>query len=155
MSSSDRLRSVRAVVRSIAPDVELVCIAVCASPARLATLSRAMLRMGSFRPPPESAPRAPIPHALALMPLDDGLDLEVIGVPLDESFAPTWSLALCRAHAVVKLDASAALDEACAVIGAAAIEAEQLAQGFTEEDEDLVATMLHSAAERAAQHAKS
>ncbi len=148
MSSSDRLRSVRAIVRSIAPDADRVCIAVCASPARLATLSRAMLRMGSFRPPPEAAPRAPIPHALAVMPLDDELDLEVIGVPLDESFAPTWSLALCRAHTVVKLDSSPLLDEACAVIGAAAIDAAELAPGFTEEDEELVATLLRAATER-------
>jgi len=154
MSSSDRLRSVRAVVRSIAPAADRVCVAVCASPARLATLSRAMLRMGSFRPPPEAAPRAPIPHALAAMPLDDGLDLEVIGVPLEESFAPTWSLALCRAHFVVKLDASAALDEACAVIGTAAVDATELAQGFTEEDEEQVATLLRAATERAAERAK-
>ncbi len=154
MSSSDRLRSVRAVVRSIAPDADRVCIAVCASPARLATFGRAMLRMGSFRPPPEAAPRAPIPHALAVMPLDDGLELEVIGVPLDEAFAPTWPLALCRAHAIVKLEASSPLDEACAIIGTAAVEAEQLAQGFAEDDEDHVATMLRSAAESAAERAK-
>jgi hypothetical protein len=142
-------------VRSIAPNADRVCIAVCATPARLATLSRAMLRMGSFRPPPESAPRAPIPHALAVMPLDDELDLEVIGVPLDDSFAPTWPLALCRAHTVVKLDANALLDEACAVIGVAAIEAAELAQGFAEEDEEQVATLLRAATERAAERAKS
>ena len=148
-SSSDRLRGVRDVVRSLTPDAERVCIAVCASPARLATLTRAMLRMGSFRPPPEAAPLAPVPHALAIMPLDDGLDLEVLGVPLDAAHAAMWPLALCRASTVVRLDASTELDEACAVIGMVAIEAEQLASGFSEEDEEHVATLLRAAAERA------
>jgi hypothetical protein len=125
-----------------------VSIAVCASPARLATLTRAMLRMGSFRPPPEAAPRAALPHALALMPLDDGLELEVIGVPLDETWAPMWPLALCRANVVVRLDKSASLDEACALIGVEAIDAADLAQGFAEEEEEHVATLLCAAAER-------
>ena len=147
--SSDRIRSVRDVVRSIAPEAERVCIAVCATPARIASLTRAMLRMGSFRPPPEAAPRAAVPHALAIMPLDDGLDLEVLGVPLDETFAPMWPLALCRANAVVKLDPSTALDEACGVIGAPALESSQLAPGFSEDDEDEVATLIRAAAEHA------
>ena len=147
--SSDRVRSVRDVVRSIAPGAQRVCIAVCASPARVATLTRAMLRMGSFRPPPEAAPRAPVPHALAIMPLDDGLDLEVLGVPLDEAFAPMWPLALCRANAVVRLDASAALEESCAIIGAPLLDGAELAPGFAEDDEDEVATLLRAAAEHA------
>jgi hypothetical protein len=105
--------------------------------------------MGSFRPPPEAAPRAAMPHALAVMPLDHGLELEVIGVPLDEAWAPMWPLALCRANVVVRLDKSAALDEACALIGATSVDAAELAPGFSEEEEEHVATMLHAAAERA------
>ncbi|HEY1959812.1 MAG TPA: hypothetical protein VGH28_29585 [Polyangiaceae bacterium] len=147
--SSDRIRNVRDVVRSIAPEAARVCIAVCAPPARIASITRAMLRMGSFRPPPEAAPRAPVPHALAIMPLDDGLDLEVLGVPLDETFAPMWPLALCRANSVVRLEPCAALDEACAVIGVAAHDVAQLAPTFAEDDEDEVATLLRAAAEHA------
>ncbi len=149
MSSSDRLRGVLNVVRSIAPDANRVTIAVCASPQRIALLTRAMLRMGSFRPPPEAAPRAPIPHALAIMPLDDDLDLEVLGVPLDETFAPMWPLALCRANSIVRLDASPVLDEACATIGMVVHDGAELAPDFSEEDEDGVATLLKEAAERA------
>ncbi len=149
MSSSDRLRGVLNVVRSIAPDANRVTIAVCASPQRIALLTRAMLRMGSFRPPPEAAPRAPVPHALAIMPLDDELDLEVLGVPLDEAFAPMWPLALCRANSIVRLDPSSALDEACASIGMPTHDGSELAPGFSEEDEDGVATLLRAAAERA------
>jgi len=147
--SSDRIRSVRDVVRSIAPEAARVSIAVCAPPARIASMTRALLRMGSFRPPPEAAPRAPVPHALAIMPLDDGLDLEVLGVPLDETFAPMWPIALCRANSVVRLEASAALDEACAVIGAKALDVGELAPGFSEDDEDQVATLLRAAVEHA------
>jgi hypothetical protein len=136
-------------VRSIAPDASRVTIAVCATPERIALLTRAMLRMGSFRPPPEAAPRAPIPHALAIMPLDDELDLEVLGVPLDETFAPMWPLALCRANSIVRLDPNGALDEACAVIGMAAHDGAELAPGFAEDDEEAVATLLRAAVERA------
>jgi hypothetical protein len=147
--SSDRIRSVREIVRSIAPDAKHVCIAVCASPARVATLTRAMLRMGSFRPPPEAAPRLAVPHALAFMPLDDGLDLEVLGVPLDDVYAPMWPLALCRANAVVRLDASAALVDACARLGVEVLDASTLAPGFSEENEEDVATLLRASAEHA------
>jgi hypothetical protein len=147
--SSDRLRTVGTVLRSQSPSAERVSIAVCASPFRLATLTRAMLRMGSFRPPPEAAPRAALPHALAVMPLDHGLELEVIGVPLDEAWAPMWALALCRANVVVRLDKSARLDEACALIGAMPVDATELAPGFSEEEEEQVANLLHAAAERA------
>jgi hypothetical protein len=149
VSSSDKLKSVRDVVRSRAPDAARLTIAVCATPERIALLTRAMLRMGSFRPPPEAAPRASIPHALAIMPLDDELDLEVLGVPLDETFAPMWPLALCRANAIVRLDPNGALDEACAVIGMAALDGVDLAPGAAEDDEDAVATLLRAAAERA------
>jgi hypothetical protein len=147
--SSDRIRSVRAVVRNIAPQAERVCVAVCGTPNRIATLTRAMLRMGSFRPPPEAAPRAPVPHSLAIMPLDERLDLEVLGVPLDETYAPMWPLALCRANAVVRLDPSPAVEEACAVIGAEVLDGAALAPSFSEEDEDEVATLIRSAVERA------
>jgi len=148
-SSSDRLRSVRTSVRSLTPNAGRVSIAVCAAPARLAILTRAMLRMGSFRPPPEAAPLVPVPHSLAVMPLDDGLDLEVIGVPLDETCAPMWPLALCRANIVVRLDSNASLDEACVLIGVEPVDAAELAPGFSEEDEEHVATLLRGAAERA------
>ena len=149
MSSSDKLKSVRDVVRSRAPGAARLTIAVCATPERIALLTRAMLRMGSFRPPPEAAPRANIPHALAIMPLDDELDLEVLGVPLDETFAPMWPLALCRANSIVRIDANSALDEACAVIGMSALDGAELAPGMAEDDEDGVATLLRAAAERA------
>ncbi len=90
-----------------------------------------------------------VPHALAVMPLDDGFDLEVIGLPLDATCAPMWPLALCRANVVVRLDTSEQLDEACALIGIQPIDAEQLTQGFSEEDEDQVVTLLQAAAARA------
>ena len=83
------------------------------------------------------------------MPLDDRVALAVLGVPLDETFPPMWPIALCRANAVVKLDPSTALDEACGVIGAPALESSQLAPGFSEDDEDEVATLIRAAAEHA------
>jgi len=123
------------------------CIAVCASPARLATLERATLRIGAFRPPPEASPKVPVPHAVAIMTLDDGLELEVLGIPLDPAYAPLWGLALCNARAIVRLDpiAGAELDAACACLGAVALDVERLVTGFSEDDEEQVATMLCNA----------
>ena len=138
-SSWDRLRASR---------TSHVSIAACGPPPRLATLTRAMLRMGSFRPPPEAAPLLPVPHALAVMPLDGG-DLEIIGVPLVTACAAMWPLALCRATVVVALEHHEALDEACALVGASVVMADQLVPFFTEEDEEAVASLFEAAIERA------
>jgi hypothetical protein len=145
--SWERLRAVRTGSRSKSATGRL-SIAVCAAPSRLATLTRALLRMGSFRPPPEAAPKLPLPHVLAVMPLDEGPDLEVIGIPLDVRFSPMWPLALSRATIAVRLDNSAELSEACAVVGVLLVDAAELAPTFTEEDEEQVAALLHAAAER-------
>ena len=148
MSSWERLRAVRMGARARSRTGRL-SIAVCAAPSRLATLTRALLRMGSFRPPPEAAPKLPLPHVLAVMPLEEGPDLEVLGVPLDARFHPMWPLALSRASIAVRLDPSPALDDACAVVGTALVDASTLVPTFSEEDEEQVAALLHAAAERA------
>ena len=148
MSSWERLRAVRLGARSKSKGGRL-SIAVCAAPSRLATMTRALLRMGSFRPPPEAAPKLPLPHVLAVMPLADGPDLEVIGVPLEGRFSPMWPLALSRATIAVRIDQDAALDDACAIVGVALVDAPTLAPSFTEDDEEQVATLLVAAAERA------
>ncbi len=148
-SASERVRSVKDILRaSLPPGTKRACIAVCASPARLGPLERSTLRIGSFRPPPEAAVRIPVPHAVAIMTLDDGLELEVLGVPLAVAYAPLWPLALCNARAVVRLDpvAGAELDAACAWLGLQVLDVDRLVSGFSEEDEEQVATMLINAA---------
>jgi len=147
-SASERVRSVREILRASMPAGERrACIAVCASPARLATLERATLRVGSFRPPPEASPRIPVPHAVAIMTLDDGLELELLGVPLVVAYAPLWPLALCDSRAVVRLEpvGAAELDAACAWLGVPVLDVERLVAGFSEDDEEQVATMLANA----------
>ena len=138
MLSSERLRASR---------TSHVSIAACAAPSRLATLTRAMLRMGSFRPPPEAAPLLPVPHALAAMPLDGG-DLEVIGVPLVASCAAMWPLALSRATIVIALEHHEALDEACALVGTTLVTADQLVPSVAEDDEEAVAALFEAAIQR-------
>jgi hypothetical protein len=81
------------------------------------------------------------------MPLDEGLELEVIGVPLDEAWAPMWPLALTRVNVAVRLDPNTALDQASALLGLVPIDAVTLAPGFSEDDEEQVATLLRAAAE--------
>ncbi len=150
-SPSERIRSFRDVVRSAHPDVSRIQIVVCGAPARISTLARASLRIAAFRPPPVAAPLAPVPYAVALMPLGDDLDMVLIGLPLVPAYAPLWPLALADANAIVRLDPACErlLDEACAVVGRTAFEVDGLVAGFSEEDEEHVASLLRHAAERA------
>lgn len=150
-SPSEQIRSLRGLIRAASGQVARVRVVLCASPARLATVSRATLRIAAFRPPPEESPLVPVPHTLATMPLGEDLDLDLVALPLVPAYAPLWPMALCRAHAVVKLDQAAArlLDEACTYTDRKHVDADDLVPGFTEEDEERVADLVRAAIERA------
>jgi hypothetical protein len=150
-SPSDQIRSLRGLIKASSGDVSRVRLVLCASPARLQTVSRAALRIAAFRPPPEDAPLVPVPHTLATMPLGEDLDLDVVALPLVPAYAPLWPMALSRAHAVVRLDAAAArlLDEACTQTDRRHVDAEDLVPGFAEDDEERVADLVRAAIEKA------
>ncbi len=151
MSSSDQIRGLLAEIRGHDPTTSRFVVVVCGAPARIATFSRACLRLASFRPPPEETPAVPVPHAVALMPLGDALELYVYALPLVPAYAPLWPLTLSTAHVVVRIDQSASrlLDEACAISGKSALAATTLLPTFTEDDEDLVGALVNAAVEAA------
>jgi len=150
-SASEQIRSLRGQIRASGGALARVRVVLCASPARLATLARATLRIGAFRPPPEEAPLVPVPHTLATMPLGEDLDLDLVALPLVPAYAPLWPLALSRAHSVVRLDGAAArlLDEACSQTDRRHVDADDLVPGFTEDDEERVAELVRAAVEKA------
>jgi hypothetical protein len=66
--------------------------------------------------PTLTAPRChSLPRSVGALALGENLALDLVGLPLDEAFAPLWALALPGAAAVVKLrdDPAVALLKAC------------------------------------------
>ncbi|WP_437876101.1 DUF4388 domain-containing protein [Sorangium sp. So ce513] len=78
-------------------------VVIAASARRMTTLSHAVRRIADAVVPAEPPPRAPLPRPLGVIRLGDGVELALTGLPTDESFAPTWPLALHGAAAVVRL----------------------------------------------------
>ncbi|WP_437733161.1 DUF4388 domain-containing protein [Sorangium sp. So ce1335] len=78
-------------------------VVVAASARRMTTLSHAVRRIADAIVPAEPPPRAPLPRPLGVIRLGDGVELALVGLPTDETFAPTWPLALHGAAAVVRL----------------------------------------------------
>ncbi len=83
-----------------APPPHLV---IAASARRMTMLAHAVRRIADAVVPAEPSPHAPLPRPLGVIRLGDGVELALIGLPTEESFAPTWALALHGAAAVVRL----------------------------------------------------
>ncbi|WP_437982622.1 DUF4388 domain-containing protein [Sorangium sp. So ce117] len=102
---SEHLPVLRSLVTRLArpgfaPPPHLV---IAASTRRMATLSHAVRRIGDAIVPAEPPPQAAIPRPLGVIRLGDGVELALVGLPIEESFAPAWPLALHGAAAVVRL----------------------------------------------------
>lgn len=89
------------------------------TPGRLAAFAHAVLGVADAVPSESPAPPAPIPYTIATLRLGDGVEIEIVALPLVPAFAPLWGLAVGGAAAVVRLDAAAAqsLEEACESAG--------------------------------------
>ncbi|WP_129580178.1 MULTISPECIES: DUF4388 domain-containing protein [Sorangium] len=83
-----------------APPPHLV---IAASARRMTMLSHAVRRIADAIVPAEPPPHAPLPRPLGVIRLGDGVELALVGLPTEETFAPTWALALHGAAAVVRL----------------------------------------------------
>ncbi len=102
---SEHLPVLRSLVTRLArpgfaPPPHLV---IAASTRRMATLSHAVRRIGDAIVPAEPPPQAAIPRPLGVIRLGDAVELALVGLPIEESFAPAWPLALHGAAAVVRL----------------------------------------------------
>jgi hypothetical protein len=98
--------------------------------------------------PPESVPAAPIPHLLATLRLPDGVDLDVMGFPLVEAYAPLSALALPGCIAVARLGAGDTLTHDLELLGIPTLERADL--GFSEDpSSESVAALICDLVERA------
>jgi hypothetical protein len=125
-------------------------VVIAATPQRLLTLMHAVARIADAFVPTEAVPAAPMPYALATLRLGEA-DLEVMGLPLVEAYAPLWGVVLPGAAALARLElvASEALDTACSVAAVPVLEAGALLQEGDEADPEHVASVLRMLLEKA------
>src|SRR5262249_39482026 len=90
-----------------------------ATPARLAVLGHTVLSLADAVPPDEPVPPLPVPYSFSTIRLGDGVELDVVGLPLVPAYAPLWPIVLAGAAVTVRLDEGAAqpLEEACSSVG--------------------------------------
>ncbi len=119
-------------------------IVVAGTPLRLQTLTHAVRRIADVVAPAESAPAAPVPHVLASLRLGDGVDLDVVGLPLLDAYSPLWSLSLPGALVTVRLDgtASDALHQLATVAGVPVLDAHALLGDLDEADPAQIAALV-------------
>jgi hypothetical protein len=132
-----------------APPPRLV---IAAGVKRMSALAHAIRRITEAVAPSEQLPLAPLPRSLGTLRLGDGVELALTGLPADETFAPTWSLTLPGAAAVVRLAAAGgpALEAHCEAVEVMLIDAENVMGEVDTAVPAQVAAMVRSALEVAA-----
>jgi CheY-like chemotaxis protein len=118
-----------------------------ATPARLAVFGHTVLSLADAFPPQEPAPAVPVPYVLATIRLGDGVELDVVALPLVPVYAPLWPLALAGATILVRLDEAAAqsLEEACASVGLSILDARAVFGTLEESSAVQVASLIKTA----------
>jgi hypothetical protein len=120
-----------------------------AAPGRLLLgVLAALGRLAEAMVPSESVPAAPIPHLLATLRLPDGVDLDVMGFPIVEAYAPLTALALPGCIAVARLGDCGALSHDLELLGIPALDRADLAAGEDPSSES-VAALICDLVERA------
>lgn len=100
-----------------------------------------------------AAPSLPIPHPIATVRFGDGVDLEVVALPLVPAYAPTWAAALAGAALVVQIDeaATANLADICQGLEVALVPAREIAPDLGEDiAPEQLAALLRAALEAGA-----
>jgi hypothetical protein len=102
--------------------------------------------------PAEPPPRAPLPRPLGVLRLGDGVELAITGLPAEDTYSPTWPLALHGAAAVVRLhDAGGeALAAHCEALELLLIDAESLMGSLDVAAPGQIAALVRAALETAA-----
>ena len=97
-------------------------------------------------------PAAPVPHQLATFRLSEGVNLELVGVPLIDAFSPLWGLVLpsCAAIARIGNEPSDVLESACQLLSVPFVDAEPVVAEGEEADPERMAALVRTMLERAA-----
>lgn len=122
-------------------------VLIAAAPRRLATVMHSVRRIHDAIAPAESVPAAPVPYLMATLRLGEGEELEIVGLPTIDAYAPVWSLTLPGSAITVRLDATEvpALVAACSVAGVPMIDAGALLGDVDEADPAQMAALIRMA----------
>jgi CheY-like chemotaxis protein len=120
-----------------------------ATASRLAVLGHTVLSLADAVPPADPVPPLPVPHSLSILRLGDGVELEVIALPLVPAYAPLWPMALAGAAIAVRLDEGAAqpLEEACGSVAVNILDARAVFGAVDESSPVQVASLIRTALE--------
>jgi hypothetical protein len=128
-------------------------IILLATQSRLAAALHSLGRIADAWRPVDAAPAAPVPHTLACLRLNDGAELDVMGLPDAPDYEPLWDVTLPGTAAVVILgyEPNDAIEAACNALSIPVLRAEALIGGEVEEgDPRQMALLIRSALETAA-----
>lgn len=120
-----------------------------ATAARLAILGHTVLSLADAVPPIDPTPPLPVPHSLSTIRLGDGVELDVVALPLVPAYAPLWPMALAGAAIAVRLDEGAAqpLEEACGSVAVPILDARAVFGTLDESSPVQVASLIRTALE--------
>jgi CheY-like chemotaxis protein len=120
-----------------------------ATAARLAVLGHTVLSLADAVPPADPTPPLPVPHALSTLRLGDGVELDVVALPLVPAYAPLWPMALAGAVVAVRLDEGATqpLEEACGSVAVTILDASAVFGALDESSPVQVASLIRTALE--------
>jgi hypothetical protein len=120
-----------------------------ATASRLAVLGHTVLSLADALPPADPTPPIPVPHTLSTIRLGDGVELDVVALPLVPAYSPLWPMALAGAAVAVRLDDGAAepLDEACGSVSVPILDARAVFGPVDESSPVQVASLIRTALE--------
>lgn len=127
-------------------------IVLLASQSRLGAALHSLSRIADAWRPVDAAPAAPVPHTLACLRLNDGAELDVVGLPDAADYEPLWNVTLPGTAAVVVLGngPSDVIEAACTTLSVPVIRAEALIGDVEEGDPRQMALLIRAALETAA-----
>lgn len=118
-----------------------------ATPSRLGVFGHTVLSLADAFAGPDAAPTVPVPYTLATIRLGDGVELDIVALPLVPAYAPLWPIALAGAAIVVRLDEAAAepLAEACSSLSLPILDARAIFGTLEESSALEVASLIKTA----------
>jgi len=119
---------------------------------RLGAALHSLSRIADAWRPVDAAPSAPVPHTLACLRLNDGAELDIIGLPDVPDYQPLWDVTLPGTAAVVVLghEPTDAIEAVCTTLSIPIVRAEALIGDVEEGDPCQMALLIRSALETAA-----
>jgi hypothetical protein len=118
-----------------------------ATSSKLAVFGHTVLSLADAFPPAEPMPSVPVPYVIATIRLGDGVELDIVALPLVPVYAPLWPMALAGAAILVRLDEAApqSLEEACASVSVPILDARAIFGALEESSAVQVASLIKTA----------